>query len=122
MKRSFPMSTLWLAFLAVLASLFVSWSTNRVQVARVATMDDVRTEAEKGGYRLIDLQELVTLYESRRDQVLLIDTRQEWEYRSGHIAGAVVFPMEPTWRARWLKRTELKDLLGQDKDKTIVFY
>lgn len=116
------MFSLWLAFLAVLASLIVSWSTNRTQVVRVATMGDVRMEAEKGGYRLIDLQDLVTLYESRRDQVLLIDTRQEWEYRSGHIAGAVVFPMEPTWRARWLKRSELKDLLGQDKDKTIVFY
>jgi rhodanese-related sulfurtransferase len=53
---------------------------------------------------------------------MLIDTRQEWEYRAGHIAGALLFPMEPTWWARWRKAGALRELLGEDKDRLVVFY
>jgi len=51
-----------------------------------------------------------------------VDTRQEWEYRTGHIRGAVNFPMEPTWLSRWRKKNALAQLLGADKNRTIVFY
>ena len=119
---SYRFSRLWIALIAVLATLTVVWGVNRPPAVIEATMDDVRAEANAGGYRLIDIEELSKLYQSRRDQIRLIDTRQEWEYRSGHIAGAVVFPMEPTWRARWLKKNDLKAFLGQDSGKNFVFY
>ena len=45
----------------------------------------------------------------------LVDTRQDWEYRTGHIHGAIHFPMEPTWWSRWRKADALKDLLGPDR-------
>jgi rhodanese-related sulfurtransferase len=51
-----------------------------------------------------------------------VDTRQEWEYRTGHIKGAVNFPMEPTWLSRWQKKGDLAALLGTDKGQPIVFY
>jgi rhodanese-related sulfurtransferase len=53
---------------------------------------------------------------------LLVDTRQEWEYRSGHIRGATNFPIEPTWWSRWRKAGALEAVLGPDKDRLIVFY
>ena len=114
--------TIWIALVAVLATLSAVWIINLPPEIIKATMDDVRVEAEKGGYRLVDIGTLADLYETRRDRILIIDTRQEWEYRSGHIAGAVVFPMEPTWWARWRKKGPLKSLLGPDKQKLIVFY
>jgi hypothetical protein len=51
-----------------------------------------------------------------------VDTRQEWEYRTGHMRGAVNFPLEPTWWGRFKARGALADLLGPDKSKFIVFY
>jgi rhodanese-related sulfurtransferase len=54
--------------------------------------------------------------------MLLVDTRQEWEYRSGHIKGALNFPIEPTWLSRWRNKGALAKFLGPDKNRFIVFY
>ena len=73
-------------------------------------------------YQLIDVDALWELYQDESRDALLVDNRQEWEYRTGHIQGAVNFPMEPTWFARWRKKADLGSLLGEDKDRSIVFY
>lgn len=111
-----------LAFLAVAATIAALWLTNGAVTPKEATWDDVSTEANRGGYRLISTEELWKRYSADRDSLFLVDTRQEWEYRTGHIQGAVNFPMEPTWFARWKKRGDLKRFLGTDKERTIVFY
>jgi rhodanese-related sulfurtransferase len=54
--------------------------------------------------------------------MLLVDTRQEWEYRTGHIKGALNFPMEPTWMSRWRNKGALENFLGPDKERYLVFY
>ncbi len=100
----------------------VLWYTNRTVTPKDATWDDVVAEARAGGYRLIGTDELQARYQAKPDAMMLVDTRQEWEYRSGHIKGAVIFPMEPTWLSRWRKRGELEQLLGDDRDRFIVFY
>lgn len=87
------------------------------------TWEEVLIEAQKGGYQIITTEQLQELYEgSLSEKILLVDTRQDWEYRAGHIKGAINFPMEPTWWARWQKAGALKTLLGPDKDRPIVFY
>jgi rhodanese-related sulfurtransferase len=53
---------------------------------------------------------------------MLVDTRQEWEYRTGHIEGAINFPMEPTGWSRWRKADALLNVLGPNKNQLIVFY
>ena len=85
-------------------------------------MAQVEQEAEDGGYRLIDIETLSKLYASEPGNLLLVDTRQEWEHHAGNIERSVNFPMEPSGWARWQKRGALKSLLGQDKNGTIVFY
>lgn len=84
--------------------------------------EDAQAEAERGGYRLMTTDELQERYREGDEDLLLIDTRQGWEYRTGHIAGAVHFSMEPTWRARWKSRRPLRKLLGHDREKLLVFY
>ncbi len=111
-----------LAFLAILITVGVQWYGGRTVAPKEATWDDVVAEARRGGYQLISTEELWSHYSKDPQSLLLVDTRQEWEYRTGHIKGAVNFPIEPTWLSRWTKKGDLETFLGPDKNRFIVFY
>ena len=112
--------TLILTIIAVSFAVAALWWTNQAVTPKEATWEDVKAEAQRGGYRLITTEELASLYSQQKP--MLIDTRQDWEYRTGHIQGAINFPIEPTWWSRWRKADALKELLGPDKDRLLVFY
>ena len=114
--------TTLIAFVAVLLTVGALWFTNRAVTPKEATWDDVLAEAKTGGYKIITTEELAERYQKDASSLLLVDTRQEWEYRTGHLKGAVNFPMEPTWWSRWRKASALETFLGPDKDRTIIFY
>ena len=86
------------------------------------TMEDVRAEAVRGGYRLIDFGELRGRLEREPGRVLLVDTRQDWEYRTGHIPDSINFSFEPTRWSRLKNRSALKAALGADTSRPLVFY
>ena len=110
------------AMLAVAITIGYLWQTNRVVTPKEATWNDVLTEAMLGGYRIISTDALWERYEKDPDKMLLVDTRQEWEYRTGHIKKAQNFPIEPTWLSRWRNKGALEAFLGTDKERFIVFY
>ncbi|RJR40772.1 MAG: rhodanese-like domain-containing protein [Desulfobacteraceae bacterium] len=110
------------AVAAVLIIAVALWLTGRAVTPMDSTWDDVLAEAKAGGYRIMSTEELAGEYQKDADNMLLIDTRQEWEYRTGHIKGALNFPMEPTWWSRWRKASALETLLGPVKDRSVVFY
>jgi len=83
---------------------------------------EIQSEALRGGYQLIGINGLRQLYQQDDQNLFLVDTRQDWEFHSGHIKNASNFPMEPTWLARLTQRGPLEQFLGKDKSKTIVFY
>jgi hypothetical protein len=114
--------TLIMTLTAVVAALSALWFTTGAVTPKEATWDDVLAEAKNGGYRIITTKELGAAYSTNANEFFLVDTRQEWEYRTGHISGAINFPMEPTWWSRWRKADALKELLGPDKDRKVVFY
>jgi hypothetical protein len=114
--------TTLLAIVAALLTLSVLWYLNRPITVKEATWEDVKAEAQNGGYRLITTEGLAELYRQPGAKVLLVDTRQDWEYRSGHIQGAVNFPLEPTAWSRWRSRARMAALLGPDRDRLVVFY
>jgi hypothetical protein len=114
--------TLLLALAAAALTLGALWYAGRPAAPYEATPAEVRAEAARGGYRLISTEELAKLYRQPPANLLLVDTRQDWEYRSGHLKGAVNFPMEPTWVCRWRSRGPLTKLLGPDKNRAVVFY
>jgi hypothetical protein len=113
---------LWLPLLAITVTVGVLWFTNDAVTPREPTWDDVVAEAKDGGYRLINTDELRQRYEKDPRSILLVDTRQEWEFAMGHITGAVNFPVEPTRWSRWWKKGELAAALGPDRNRFIVFY
>lgn len=111
-----------LALVAVTITVGYLWHTHRDVTPRTATLKEVLTEAQQGGYQIIDTGTLWNRYQKNPDTLLLVDTRQEWEYRTGHIKGALNFPMEPTWLSRWRNKGALAKILGADKNRFIVFY
>jgi 3-mercaptopyruvate sulfurtransferase SseA len=114
--------TTFLALAAVILTLGALWYMHRPVIVAETTLTEVKAEAARGGYRLITTAALAELYRQQRDKVLLVDTRQDWEYRSGHIEGAVNFPLEPTAWSRWRSQARLAALLGPDRDRLVVFY
>ena len=88
--------TTFLALAAVILTLGAVWYIHRPEIPQEATLADVQAEAVRGGYRLMTTEALAELYRRSPANFLLVDTRQDWEYRSGHIQGAVNFPLEPT--------------------------
>jgi hypothetical protein len=114
--------TTFTALVAVVITVAALWLTNRAVTPTEATWDDVLAEAKAGGYKIITTDELSHRYQKSAGSLLLVDTRQEWEYRTGHLKGAVNFSMEPTWWSRWRKASALETFLGPDKDRTIIFY
>jgi 3-mercaptopyruvate sulfurtransferase SseA len=111
-----------LALIAAGLAMGFIWYGSRTVTPVKTDWDDVRAEAIQGGYQLISTEKLWRQYQSNPTSLLLVDTRQEWEYRSGHIRGAVNFPMEPTWLSRWRKKGDLATVLGPDINRRIVFY
>ena len=112
----------FVALAAVLITIVYVWHAQRVAVPAQVTWDEVVAEAETGGYRIITTEALAKIYNPSGSDPVLIDTRQEWEYRTGHIKGALNFSMEPTWWARRQKADDLAAFLGPDKERTLVFY
>ena len=110
------------ALMAVLLTVGALWLTSRAVTPKEATWDDVLAEAKAGGYKIITTEELSERYRKDARSLLLVDTRQDWEYRTGHLKDAVNFPMEPTAWSRWRKASALETFLGPDKDRTIIFY
>jgi predicted sulfurtransferase len=111
-----------IALAAVALTVGALWFTSRAVTPKQATWDDVLAEAKAGAYKIITTEELSERYERDAKSLFLVDTRQEWEFRTGHLKGAVNFPIEPTAWSRWRKASALETLLGPDKDRTIIFY
>lgn len=115
-------TSFYLTMATMIITAFSLWFIQRPVTPKQTTWDDVVAESKTGGYRIITTEELIRRYRENPSEMLLVDTRQEWEYRTGHINGALNFPMEPSSWARWRKAGDLKTFLGPDKNRHIVFY
>ncbi len=115
-------SSILLVLVAVVISVGSVWYGQRPTAPAQASWDEVLNEANAAGYRIITTKELAERYCKDSSAQLLVDTRQEWEYRTGHMEGALNFPMEPTWWSRWRKAGDLENFLGPDKERYLVFY
>jgi hypothetical protein len=111
-----------LAFAAAALTLGVLWHLHRPIIVKEATWEDVKAEARSGGYHLITTEELAQRYRHDAGKLLIVDTRQDWEYRTGHMKGALNFPIEPSAWGRWRSQGALAKFLGPNKDRPIFFY
>lgn len=84
----------------------------------------VQEEARQGNYQLIRPEAVREQFLEEPSSLFLVDTRQDWEYQQEHIQGAVNLPVEPSWWTQYSPwaRAELKNLLGVDKKREVIFY
>ncbi len=111
----------WVVLAAVAVVGVLLWA-NAARTPKEMTEEDLAAAAERGGYRLMNIAELGERYTRNPSDIFLVDTRREWEYRTGWIKGALNFPIEPNWWSRWRSRGALEAVLGPDKHRLIVFY
>nr|WP_029895895.1 rhodanese-like domain-containing protein [Desulfohalovibrio reitneri] len=85
--------------------------------------DDAQRQAERHGYHLIDTPALRKLLAGDPD-ALLLDVRPDYEYRAGHIPGAVnmSFDLAEADRLPKEKKEDFRDLLGCDLKRPVVVY
>jgi rhodanese-related sulfurtransferase len=86
-------------------------------------------EVERGGYKIVDTDELKAWMEQNKDMVIVDTMPYEASYKKNHVPGAVQFlfpiPDMNTWdtgETAGKTKEEYKKLLGQNKNKTIVVY
>ena len=118
MKKIIQISFIFFFFLSFAAQAHAeSQNADRVR-------GPIVNEARKGGYQLITPEELKKEYLIDPAAFLLVDVRQEWSYQMQHIQGALHIDFAPTWWNQYspMMRSEMKQLLGPDKNKNIVFY
>jgi hypothetical protein len=118
--------TLYVSIVLNILIVFLMMMGYAIPTAAIPSQADleisVQQEAERGKYQLINADDLWELYQDTSKNGLLIDTRQDWEYRTGHIVNAIHFSMEPTWFSRLIQRHALAQKLGPDKNQILVFY
>ena len=85
--------------------------------------EQAEAEAEREGYDLITLDDLQILYDSDKD-FLIVDVRPDYEYKSGHLpkAANIEFHLGERLALDDSKKKAFEDLLGPDKNRTIVIY
>ena len=115
-----------IAHISLMFLLFLSYAVQAQSEAQNAGRigNDIAAEAKKGGYQLITPEELKEEYLKDPASFSLVDVRQEWSYQMQHIKGALHIDFAPTWWNQYspMMRSDMKKLLGPDKDKKFVFY
>jgi rhodanese-related sulfurtransferase len=81
-------------------------------------------EKERGGYRLISLEDLKAKLDAHEDMLIIDTTLYEDSYKKQHIPTAVsfVFPIPEVTTIDPAMEKQYLDLLGPDTDKMIVVY
>lgn len=81
-------------------------------------------EVKRGGYEVVNTAELKKWIDEKKD-LLIVDTMPlEGSYKKNHIPAAlqIEFPIEEMTEIKPEVQDALVKMLGQDKNKTIVFY
>ena len=112
----------WLQHIVIFLLALCACTIGAAEEESIDAVLAVQKEADRGGYGLMGIDGLWEKYQDSQADLLLIDTRQEWEYSTGSIEGAVHFPMESTWFSRLIQRGSLAQVLGPDKERILVFY
>ena len=124
-NRKHKTKAAFIALVAVALTVGAIWYPNRGVAPKAPpkepTQDELLAEAKAGGFKIFTTEELAERC-SKDSSLLLMDVRHEWEYHTSHIKNAINFPVETNWWWRIRKTSALKNLIGPDKERTIVFY
>ncbi len=119
---TFTKKLLVLTLLVALCAIGAFWLTDSAVTPQEATWDQAVRDAKQGKYQLLHTDEIRQLIEEAPHKMLLVDTRDEEDFRAGHIPGAINHPIAQTSWSRWGEQRRLGTVLGQDKSRFVAFY
>ena len=99
-----------------------AWGTKELDTEKIAVT--FASEVQRGGYKVVATQELKSWIDQKK-AMLIVDTMPfEDSYKKQHVPGAVqmLFPIPEMTSIDDKTKADLEKLLGQDKDRLIVFY
>jgi rhodanese-related sulfurtransferase len=99
-----------------------AWGTKELDTERSAVT--FAREVERGGYKIVTTQELKSWIDQKKD-MLIVDTQPyEASFKKQHYPGAVNFELPRPEMTKLDDKTKsaLKNFLGPDKNRVIVFY
>jgi len=112
-----------LVLLLLIAALLPCVSSSAADESQSPLFQRAREEAERDGYRVVTTEALRELL--RTDPtLLLVDARYAYEYKAGHIPGAINLPVDLSDRSDLPpeRRKAFTDALGEEKGRLIVIY
>jgi rhodanese-related sulfurtransferase len=115
-------ATLIILALLMLAGCSSDWGKKELQTEKIAAT--FNAEVQRGAYQVVTTPQLKEWMDAEKSQ-LIIDTMPfEASYKKNHIPGAkqMEFPIPELISIDEKMQSELLELLGPDKDRTIVFY
>jgi rhodanese-related sulfurtransferase len=103
------------------------WGNQELETEALAVK--VLREVERGGYKIVDTEQLKGWIDQKKDMVIVDTMPYEDSYKKNHVIGAVQFlfpiPDMNTWdtaETDGKTQADFEKLLGPDKDKVIVVY
>jgi rhodanese-related sulfurtransferase len=120
-KRFIP-AALTLFSLGLLASNACAWGTKELQTEKIAAT--FCAEVQRGGYQVVTTPELRGWIVNKKSMLLVDTMPYEDSFKKNHIPGAkqMEFPIPEMTSLGDKTKAALLELLGSDKDRTIVFY
>ena len=103
-------------------SAMAAWGTKELEMEKVAVT--FSREMAQGGYQILTTEELKGWMDQKK-AMLVVDTMPyEASYKKQHVPGAVQmeFPIPEMTQIDDKTKAALEKLLGQDKDRLVVFY
>lgn len=112
-----------ITIITLLLVIFLLGASTTIAEEQPLWWEQAEAEAEREGYHLITVDDIQRLYDSDKD-FLIVDVRPDYEYKSGHLPNAVniEFHLGERLALDDSKRKAFVDLLGADKNRTIVIY
>lgn len=116
--------TIFLSCASILALTFFLFLTHTAYAQKKPSWwPDAEIQADRDGYALLDDQGMKSLL-AGKDDFLLLDARPGYEFKEGHLPGALNLEFDLGDRTMLdpAKRQAFLDLAGPDKRRPIVIY
>jgi rhodanese-related sulfurtransferase len=99
-----------------------AWGTKELDTEKVAVT--FAREVERGSYRIVTTQELKGWLDQKKSMLIVDTMPYEASFKKQHIPGAVnmELPIPEMTKLDDKTKSALKNLLGPDKNRVIVFY
>ncbi len=116
----------WIAALLLIQLVFGSsgfcFGKKEIETESIAV--NLVREVQRGGYGIVRSDELKQWMDAGKEALIIDTMPYEDSYKKNHIPGAVqfLFPIPEMTEMDDAQKAKFLELLGTDKDKTLVFY